>query len=147
VCAKAKAAGVSFGVPRGKLARCASACANILAAGTVRSVGTSSLVGVHQAAFYAKDQLGSPAKASDRQIPDIVYTKMKDYLVEMGVDATLMLKLLSAPHTNMYWLTREDLTLTRLANQAKSGEELITGGELDDWIVASPKVVEALSKR
>ena len=64
----------------------------------------------------------------------------------MGVDATLMLKLLATPHKQVYWLTRDELQTARLANQSKSGEELITGTESDAWMVASPKAAAALAK-
>jgi hypothetical protein len=71
---------------------------------------------------------------------------MKDFFVEMGVDANLMLKLLATPHKDMYWLTRDELQLSRLANQAKSGEELVTGGESEEWMIASPRAAENLAK-
>jgi hypothetical protein len=143
-CRKAEAARVKFGVPRGKLASCASACANILAAGAVRSVGPTALVGVHQAAYHVQnDALGA---VSDRKIPEAVYVGMKDYFVEMGVDANLMLRLLATPHKQMYWLTRDELQSSRLANQARSGEELVTGSESDEWMIASPKAAESLAR-
>lgn len=143
VCRKAEAARITFGLPRGKLASCASACTNILAAGTVRSVGATALVGIHQAAYYLR-QSGAVRVASDRSIPEHVYVRMKDFLVEMGVDAALMTRLLSTPHQSMYWLSTEELASSRLANQTKSGEELIAGGESDDFIVAAPKLADGV---
>jgi hypothetical protein len=62
----------------------------------------------------------------------------------MGVDANLMSRLLSTPHQDMYWLTHDELKTSRLANQTKSGEELIAGGESDDWVVASPKFADGI---
>ena len=145
VCRKAEAFHVKFGLPRGKLASCASACTNILAAGTVRSVGPTALVGVHQAAYHVIGR-DVPGAVSDRRVPEATYVAMKDYFVEMGVDANLMLRLLATPHKHMYWLTFDELQLSRLTNQPKSGEELVTGGESDDWMMASPRVVENLAK-
>jgi len=144
-CRKAEAARLKFGLPRGKLASCASACTNILASGAVRSVGPTALVGIHQAAYYPvqKDALGV---VSDRRIPEAVYVGMKDFFVEMGVDANLMLRLLATPHKDMYWLTHDELQSSRLANQARSGEELVTGGESDEWMIASPSAAENLAK-
>jgi hypothetical protein len=145
VCRKALAAHIKFGLPRGKLASCASACTNILASGAVRSVGPTAIVGVHQAAYYAvqKDAVGM---ASDRRIPESVYVGMKDFFVEMGVDANLMLRLLATPHKDMYWLTYDELQSSRLANQARSGEELITGAESDEWLIVSPRAAQSLAK-
>jgi tetratricopeptide (TPR) repeat protein len=145
VCRKAEALHLKFGLPRGKLASCASACTNILAAGTVRSVGPTALVGVHQAAYHVigRDVLGA---ASDRRVPEATYVTMKDYFVEMGVDANLMLRLLATQHKDMYWLTYDELQLSRLTNQPKSGEELVTGGESDEWMTASPRAAENLAK-
>jgi hypothetical protein len=62
----------------------------------------------------------------------------------MGVDSNLMSRLLSTPHQDMYWLTHDDLKASRLANQTKSGEELIAGSESDDWIVVSPKLANGI---
>jgi hypothetical protein len=90
-----------------------------------------------------RDVLGA---ASDRRVPEAAYVTMKDYFVEMGVDANLMLRLLATPHNDMYWLTHDELQLSRLTNQPKSGEELVTGGESDEWMTASPKVAENLAK-
>ena len=118
ICRKAEAAHIKFGFPRGKLASCASACTNILASGSVRSVGATALVGIHQAAYYVvqKDAL---RVAANRRIPELIYIKMKDFLVEMGVDANLMSRLLSTPHQDMYWLTHDELKTSRLTNQTK----------------------------
>jgi len=145
VCRKALAAHIKFGLPRGKLASCASACTNILASGAVRSVGHTALVGIHQAAYYAvqKDAVGM---VSDRRIPESVYVGMKDFFVEMGIDANLMLRLLATPHKDMYWLTHDELQSSRLANQSRSGEELITGAESDEWMIVSPKAAQGLAK-
>lgn len=145
VCRKAEALHMKFGLPRGKLASCASACTNILAAGTVRSVGPTALVGVHQAAYHVIER-DVPGAVSDRRVPAATYVTMKDYFVEMGVDANLMLRLLATPHKDMYWLTYDELQLSRLTNQPKSGEELVTGGESDEWMTASPRAAENLAK-
>jgi hypothetical protein len=145
VCRKAEALHIKFGLPRGKLASCASACTNILAAGTVRSVGPTALVGVHQAAYHVIGR-DVPGAVSDRRVPAATYVTMKDYFVEMGVDANLMLRLLATPHKDMYWLTSDELQLSRLTNQPKSGEELVTGGESDEWMTASPRAAENLAK-
>ncbi|MBO0763296.1 MAG: tetratricopeptide repeat protein [Hyphomicrobiaceae bacterium] len=145
VCRKAKETGLRFALPRGKLASCASACTNVLASGAVRAVGPTALIGLHQAAYYSvqKDALAlTPA----RKIPERVYVKMKDYLVQMGVDANLMLQIVATPHKDMYWLTRDELLASRLVNQAKSGEELVTGVESDDWIVTSPKAAQNMER-
>jgi tetratricopeptide (TPR) repeat protein len=145
VCRKAEALRLKFGLPRGKLASCASACTNILAAGTVRSVGPTALVGVHQAAYHAFGK-GGPGAVADRRVPEATYVTMKDYFVEMGVDANIMLRLLATPHKDMYWLTYDDLQLSRLTNQARSGEEQVTGTESDEWMTTSPRAAENLAK-
>lgn len=144
VCRAAKSKGATFGVPRGKLASCASACTNILAAGTQRSVGASALVGVHQAAYYTVQD--GKRTQSDKEIPQETYVKLKDYFVEMGVDAVVMLRMLNTPHKDMYWFRREELAQTRLTTQAKSGEELITGSETDDWMSVSKTAAAAITK-
>jgi hypothetical protein len=146
VCRKAQTSGVQFGMPRGKLAQCASACTKILAAGTRRSVGPTALVGVHQAAYYDRSTGDGTGKVTDRKIPEAVYVKFRDYFVEMGIDATVMLRLLGADHKTMHWLTRTELTETRIANHNKSGEELITGRESDDWLVTSSKAARMVAK-
>jgi hypothetical protein len=87
-----------------------------------------------------------PGAVSDRRVPAATYVTMKDYFVEMGVDANLMLRLLATPHKDMYWLTSDELQLSRLTNQPKSGEELVTGGESDEWMTASPRAAENLAK-
>jgi tetratricopeptide (TPR) repeat protein len=145
VCRKAEVARLRFGLPRGKLASCASACTNVLASGAVRSVGPTALIGIHQAGYYSvqKDAL---AITPNRKIPERVYIKMKDYFVEMGIDANLMLQIVATPHKDMHWLTRDELLASRLANQATSGEELVTGNESDEWIVTSPKAAENMAK-
>jgi tetratricopeptide (TPR) repeat protein len=145
VCRKAELARVRFGLPRGKLASCASACTNVLASGSVRSVGSTALIGIHQAGYYSA-QKDAFAITTDRKIPESVYIKMKDYLVEMGIDANLMLQIIATPHKNMHWLTRDELLASRLANQATSGEELVTGVESDEWIVTSPKAAENMAR-
>jgi tetratricopeptide (TPR) repeat protein len=145
VCRKGELARLKFGLPRGKLASCASACTNILASGAVRSVGPTALVGLHQASYYSVQE-DALTIARARKIPERVYVKMKDYLVEMGVDANLMLQVMATPHKDMYWLTRDELLASRLANQGKSGEELVTGTESDEWIVTSPVAAENMAK-
>src|SRR5262249_26272487 len=139
----AEAAHIKFGMPRGKLASCASACTNILASGSVRSVGATALVGIHQAAYYVR-QNETVRVASDRHIPEQVYVRMKDFLVEMGVDAALRTRVLTTPHQSMYWLSNDELATSRLANQSKSGEELVAGAESDDWILAAPRLADGL---
>ena len=46
----------------------------------------------------------------------------------------------------MYWLSYDELQLSRLTNQPKSGEELVAGGESDEWMTASPRAAENLAK-
>jgi hypothetical protein len=55
---------------------------------------------------------------------------MKDYLVELGVDANLMLQVMATPDKDMYWLTRDELLASHLA-KGKRGEELVKGTESD----------------
>lgn len=141
ICRKAKAANVSFGIPRGKLAQCASACTFILAAGSVRSAGPSSLVGVHRSGYL--DQNGKPLP---REAPASVFKQIGSYFSEMGVGGALMVKLQATPFTNMYWLSPNELLELRLVTQTRSGEQLITGDEHDDWIVVSPKAIGLVDK-
>ena len=136
ICRKAKAANVSFGIPRGKLAQCASACTFILAAGSVRSAGPSSLVGVHRSGYL--DQNGKPLP---REAPASVFKQIGSYFSEIGMTGALMVKLQATPFTNMYWLSPNELLESRLVTQTRSGEQLITGDEHDDWIVVSPKAI------
>lgn len=141
-CRTAKSKGVVFGVPRGKLSMCASACANILAAGVTRSAGPSSLVGVHQAAYYTSAD-GERKRPTERKIPGSVYTRLTDYFAEMGVDAVVMLRLMATPHSSMYWFRRDELAHARLTTAARSGEEVVTGGESSDWMLLSPRFAAA----
>ena len=143
-CRNMARAKVRLGVPRGKLAVCASACVNILAAGNVRSLGNAAVVGVHRAASIK--WFGDGKKVVSMHVPDTVYSKMSGYFEEMGVDTLLMQKLLATPHASIHWLTRYDMRRARLVTGSTSGEQLLTKAEADDWSL-TPKQVDDLTAK
>ena len=137
-CGAAQRAHVNFGEPRGKLAVCASACTFILAAGTLRSVGESSLVGVHRSGYA--NFLGKP---TDKEVPEAIYVKIRDYFAEMGIGPNLMLKLKATPFKSMYWLSADDMRETGLVTARRSGEQLVNGAERSETTDFAAKAAES----
>jgi hypothetical protein len=153
-CRKRQSGGKIAGAVRGEGSVCASSCGFLLAAGTRRNVGKSSLVGVHQVASFQtyqevrrryeirKEWRGGKLVEVDRRLiseergdrqtvatetKDTTYAKIRTYYTEMGTDAAIMSLLVSAPHKGMYWLTPDDLARTNARTHTVDGKALLAG--------------------
>ena len=146
------AGGAVIGTPVARLAKCASSCAFILAAGQRRIVGPTAFVGVHQVKtlrttaqiqqkFRIEKQTvwGIPTetrriliseklvnqRTTEAKTPDSAYTKIAKYFEEMGVHEPIMPILKSTPNSSIHWLTRSELKTTAMATD---GEGQAAGG-------------------
>ena len=153
-CNSAKSKGIYLGRPRAYLARCASSCAFILAAGARRFVGPTTFVGVHQLKtlqtsaqllrkyrIETRTEWGIPVEVrrvlvSEKRVnettsvaktPDSAYAKVAKYFAEMGVTPAVMPILKSAPNSSIHWMTRDELKLTAIATDMIDGEALVFG--------------------
>jgi len=153
-CKSAKARGVVWGRPRAYLARCASSCAFILAAGVHRYVGPMAFVGIHQLKtlqtsaqllrryrIETKTEWGIPIevrrvlvserrineKTTEAKTPESAYVRVAKYFAEMGIAPEVMPILKSAPNSSIHWLTRAELKTTALATDTIDGEALTVG--------------------
>jgi hypothetical protein len=142
------------GAPTSFRAFCASSCAFILAGGTKRYASLRTPVGLHNVQSYKttgqllqkyrvdkKLILGIPVETKRTLIaetivnqrttatstPEGTYTKIAAFFTEMGVTPQIMPIIKATPHTSIHWLTRTELTETRLVNANIDGEELISG--------------------
>lgn len=140
--------GGPIGVPVARLAKCASSCAFILAAGLRRTVGPMAFVGVHQVKtlrttaqilqrFRIERHLvwGVPTetrrtliseklvnqKTSEAATPEAAYIKIAKYFNEMGVTDPIMPLLKSTPNSQIHWLTRTELIATGMATDLVGG--------------------------
>lgn len=138
-----KAGGVRAGLPRSDLAKCASSCAFILAAGMRRLVGPTAFVGVHQIrSFYiyarvvrtyrvtaTSRQLVSERRVTERVVetrtPQKTYDEISRYFAEMGIGDGLMPLILATPGDRLHWLSPEELKATGLATDRLNGEQLL----------------------
>ncbi len=155
--------GPAKAVPKPHLARCASSCAFLLAAGTRRYVGPSSMVGVHQIASYQTRykvlrqyriqtkmvdgkrveidrELVSEKRVDEEMVraktPDSTYARIKSFFTEMGIDDAIMPILISTPNAAMHWLTVTELEVTRLVTDRINGEQFIAGIKTPVWTEA-----------
>jgi hypothetical protein len=102
------------GLPTAVLAGavCASSCPYLLAGGTERTVSRQGIVGLHQ---HYYDQPGyMPVMFAVESIQSGQGETM-EYLIEMGVDPSLMVYSLKTPPEQIYALVEEELTETRIA--------------------------------
>ncbi|MEQ1695493.1 MAG: hypothetical protein ABL901_06590 [Hyphomicrobiaceae bacterium] len=145
-CKGGKTQGLAVGVPVARLAKCASSCAFILAAGKRRVVGPSAFVGVHQVKtlrttaqvqqkFRIEKQTvwGIPTetrrtliseklvnqRTTEAKTPDSAYAKIAKYFEEMGVREPIMPILKSTPNSSIHWLTRSELKTTAMATEGE----------------------------
>lgn len=145
-CKGGKSKGPVVGVPVTRLAKCASSCAFILAAGKRRVVGPSAFVGVHQVKtlrttaqiqqkFRIEKQTvwGIPTetrrtliseklvnqRTTEAKTPDSAYAKIAKYFEEMGVRDPIMPILKSTPNSSIHWLSRSELKTTAMATEGE----------------------------
>jgi hypothetical protein len=134
-CRRARADTVRLGLPQADMAKCASACAFVLAAGVRRSVAPTAFVGVHQIrSFYiyarvmrtyrytaTRKQLVSERRVTDRVVethtPQKTYDDIRRYFTEMGIGEAIMPMILQTPGDRLHWLTRNELKVTGLATE------------------------------
>jgi tetratricopeptide (TPR) repeat protein len=149
----------TFGRPQPHLAKCASSCAFVLAAGVNRYVGRSSLVGVHQITsfqthikvwrtFKPDGSILSERKVSEKTVEtktaDRTYTNARNFFTEMGIKDNIMGLLRAAPANDMHWLSQSELQATGLATHLVNGEQYLAGITTPTWSDADQKgLVEA----
>lgn len=93
---------------------CLSSCPYILAAGTERTVSLRSVVGLHQ--HYCEQSKLLPVVFAVEDI-QVSQGETMEYLIEMGVDPSLMVYSLRTPPEEIYALVEEELIATRIATQ------------------------------
>jgi hypothetical protein len=145
-CRGGKSQGPAVGMPVARLAKCASSCAFILAAGKRRIVGPAAFVGVHQVKtlrttaqiqqkFRIEKQTvwGIPTetrrtliseklvnqRTTEAKTPESAYAKIAKYFEEMGVHEPIMPILKSTPNSSIHWLTRSELMATAMATEGE----------------------------
>lgn len=145
-CKGGKSQGSAVGMPVARLAKCASSCAFILAAGKRRIVGPTAFVGVHQVKtlrttaqiqqkFRIEKQTvwGIPTetrrtliseklvnqRTTEAKTPESAYAKIAKYFEEMGVHEPIMPILKSTPNSSIHWLTRSELKTTAMATESE----------------------------
>lgn len=91
---------------------CMSSCPYVLAGGEERIVSNKAIVGLHQ--HYYEQPKYLPVLFAVEKIQS-GQGKTMEYLMDMGVDPSLMLYSLKTPPDQIYALVEEELTETRLA--------------------------------
>jgi hypothetical protein len=132
-CRKTKSGAELRGLADARNARCASACALILAGGAQRFVGAGAGVGVHQISttqsrslVQKRRAIGNPVEAAKTLVPEQTiqqgdreaqrtYAKIGQFFSEMSIGEDAMSLIMSTPSSEIRWLTREELEATRLA--------------------------------
>jgi hypothetical protein len=102
--------GLTSGVLSG--AYCMSSCPYLLAGGLERTVSLNAIVGVHQH-YYEQPKL-LPVVFAVEQIQSAQGETM-EFLIEMGVDPSLMVYSLKTPPEQIYALVKSELAETRIA--------------------------------
>jgi hypothetical protein len=140
------------GKPSADRARCASSCAFIMAGGIQRYASYRTPVGVHDIrSFQTTAQIlqkfriekrlvwGVPVetkrtlisqervnqRTTETKTPQSAYAKIASFFAEMGIGEGIMPMIKTTPHSSIHWLTRTELSATRLATGSIDGEELI----------------------
>jgi hypothetical protein len=152
-------------LPMGDLAKCASSCAFILAAGTRRLVGPTAFVGVHQIRSYyvytrvlrtyrvtaTSRQLVSERRVTEKVVetrtPQKTYDQIRRYFGDMGVGEGIMPLILATPGDRLHWLTRDELQATGLATDWIDGPQVLTGAASRAGPMAAPIVAHAAPDR
>ena len=169
-CAARRRAGERPGFVAGGVAACASACVLILAAGTERSVGDHSYVGVHQMVVHQtltrvmnyfrimrRMVNGRPVEVSrtlietrpisSRQVqkaaPETMYSEVDRYLLGLGIAESIMPLMRSAPPSGIHWMTPAELASTRIATDTTDARTLV--GRIADAKPASPEAPGTLA--
>ncbi len=151
-CLSRRSAGERPGYVAGGIAACASACALVLAAGTERSVGPNSYVGVHQMVtrrtfnrvfnlfrvvrrvvgghvVEVSRTLVSTRPISSRTVqsaaPEQLYSEVDRYLLGMGIGESIMPLMRSAPPTGIHWMAPVELATTRIATDTTQAATLV----------------------
>ncbi len=151
-CAARRRPGERPGFVAGGIAACASACVLILAAGTERSVGEHSFVGVHQMIVHQtltrvmnyfrvmrRMVNGRPVEVSrtligtrpisSRQVqkaaPETMYSEVDRYLLDLGIAESIMPLMRSAPPSGIHWMTAVEVAATRIATDTTDARTLV----------------------
>ena len=151
-CAARQRAGERTGFVAGGVAACASACVLVLAAGTQRSVGDHSYVGVHQ--MIVRQTLtrvmnffrimrrmvdGHPVEISRTLIgtrplsshevrkaaPETLYSEVDRYLLGLGIADSIMPLMRSAPPNGIHWMTPAEVAETRIATDTTDARTIV----------------------
>ena len=93
---------------------CVSSCPYILAGGEERIVSRGGVVGMHQ--HYYEQPKYMPVMFAVEKIQSGQGQTMK-YLIEMGIDPSLMIFSLTTPPEQIYALVEEELTETQIATK------------------------------
>jgi hypothetical protein len=93
---------------------CLSSCPYILAAGVERRVSRDAAVGLHQHYYDAPGYMPVFLAVEGIQHGQ---GQTLEYLVEMGIDAGLMIYSLNTPPEEIYLLVEDELLGTRLATE------------------------------
>ncbi len=152
-CLSRRLAGERSGYVAGGIAACASACVLVLAAGTERSVGPNSYVGVHQMVtrrtfnrvfnlfrvvrrvvgghvVEVSRTLISTRPVSSRTVQtaasEQLYSEVDRYLLGMGIGESIMPLMRSAPPTGIHWMAPVELAMTRIATDTTQAATLVS---------------------
>jgi hypothetical protein len=151
-CLARRSTGERPGYVAGGVAACASACPLVLAAGTERSVGPNSYVGVHQMVtrrtfnrvfnlfrvvrrvvgghvVEVSRTLISTRPVSSRTVqstaPEQLYSEVDRYLLGMGIGESIMPLMRSAAPTGIHWMAPAELAMTRIATDTTQAAILV----------------------
>ena len=151
-CAARRRAGERPGFVAGGIAACASACVLVLAAGTERSVGENSFVGVHQMVVHQtltrvmnyfrimrRMVNGRPVEISrtlvstrpisshqlQKAAPETMYSEVDRYLLGLGIAESIMPLMRSAPPSGIHWMTPAEVATTRIATDTADARTLV----------------------
>lgn len=151
-CAALRRNGERSGFVAGGVAACASACVLVLAAGTERSVGEHSYVGVHQMIVHQtltrvmnyfrilrRMVNGRPVEVSrtligtrpisshqvQKAAPEAMYSEVDRYLLGLGIAESIMPLMRSTPPSGIHWLTPAEVAATRIATDTTDALTLV----------------------
>lgn len=91
---------------------CVSSCPYVLAGGENRIVSLRSIVGMHQHYYDQPKYIPAGFAVEDIQISQ---GETLQFLIDMGIDPSLMIYSLNTPPEQIYTLVEEELTATKIA--------------------------------
>jgi hypothetical protein len=116
-------------------ASCSSACVYALAGATVREVSPEAKIGVHASLIYSLRRDGKAGIALPGSV-ERTRASTKRYFSEMGIDVALYERAERVPHTDIDYLTREEIVRFKIDNRKSTESHWFVERKQKTWFVA-----------